>query len=245
DQPEDRQAAGGRCARDGRGDAGRGERAARRAPVRAGGARGRRARAATRGATPAVVSELLGAPRFVQEELEERTRVPGVAVGLAWTPAGGDILFIEATRMKGAKTLSLTGQLGDVMKESVQTALSWVRSHASDLGIRPDFWEHSDIHVHVPAGAIPKDGPSAGVTMATALVSLLTRRPLRKELAMTGEITLSGRVLAVGGIKEKVLAARRAGVRTVILPSRNEKNLLEDVPAEPRQRLTLHVRGLA
>ena len=156
--------------------------------------------------------------------------MPGVAVGLAWTPAGGDILFIEATRMKGGKTLSLTGQLGDVMKESVQTALSWIRSHASELGIRPDFWEHSDIHVHVPAGAIPKDGPSAGVTMVTALVSLLTRRPLRGQLAMTGEITLSGRVLPVGGIKEKVLAARRAGVRTIILPSRNEKNLLEDVP---------------
>ena len=129
--------------------------------------------------TPDLVGALLGAPRFVQEELEERTRVPGVAVGLAWTPAGGDILFIEATRMKGAKTLSLTGQLGDVMKESVQAALSWVRSHASEFGIRADFWEHSDIHVHVPAGAIPKDGPSAGVTMATALVSLLTRRPLR------------------------------------------------------------------
>jgi ATP-dependent Lon protease len=191
--------------------------------------------------TPSLVGELLGAPRFVQEELEERTRVPGVAVGLAWTPAGGDILFIEATRMKGAKTLALTGQLGDVMKESVQTALSWVRSHASEFGIRPDFWEHSDIHVHVPAGAIPKDGPSAGVTMVTALVSLLTRRPLRGQLAMTGEITLSGRVLPVGGIKEKVLAARRAGVRTVILPSRNEKNLVEDVPAEAREGMTFHL----
>jgi ATP-dependent Lon protease len=191
--------------------------------------------------TPALVGELLGAPRFVQEELEERTRVPGVAVGLAWTPAGGDILFIEATRMKGAKTLSLTGQLGEVMKESVQTGLSWVRSHASAFGIRPDFWEHSDIHVHVPAGAIPKDGPSAGVTMATALVSLLTRRRVRAQLAMTGEITLSGRVLPVGGIKEKVLAARRSGVRTVILPSRNEKNLLEDVPAEARQGMTFHL----
>jgi ATP-dependent Lon protease len=191
--------------------------------------------------TPALVGELLGAPRFVQEELEERTRVPGVAVGLAWTPAGGDILFIEATRMKGAKTLSLTGQLGEVMKESVQTGLSWVRSHASEFGIRPDFWEHSDIHVHVPAGAIPKDGPSAGVTMVTALVSLLTRRPVRAQLAMTGEITLSGRVLPVGGIKEKVLAARRAGVRTVILPSRNEKNLMEDVPVEARQGMTFHL----
>jgi len=167
--------------------------------------------------------------------------VPGVAVGLAWTPAGGDILFVEATRMKGAKTLSLTGQLGDVMKESVQTALSWVRSHAGELGVRPDFWEHSDIHVHVPAGAIPKDGPSAGVTMVTALASLLNRRPVKAELAMTGEVTLSGRVLPVGGIKEKVLAARRAGVKTVILPSRNEKNLLEDVPAEAREGMTFHL----
>jgi ATP-dependent Lon protease len=143
--------------------------------------------------------------------------------------------------MKGAKTLSLTGQLGEVMKESVQTGLSWVRSNASVLGIRPDFWDHSDIHVHVPAGAIPKDGPSAGVTMATALVSLLTRRRVRAQLAMTGEITLSGRVLPVGGIKEKVLAARRAGVTTVILPSRNEKNLLEDVPTEARQGMTFHL----
>jgi ATP-dependent Lon protease len=191
--------------------------------------------------TPAVVGELLGAPRFEQEELEERTRVPGVAVGLAWTAAGGDILFIEAARMKGAKTLTLTGQLGDVMKESVQAALSWVRSHAPALGIRSDYWESSDIHVHVPAGAIPKDGPSAGVTMLTALVSLMTQRRVRAELAMTGEITLSGRVLPVGGIKEKVLAARRAGVRTVILPRRNEKHLLEDVPAEAREGMTFHL----
>ena len=191
--------------------------------------------------TPALVGELLGAPRFVQEEIEERTRVPGVAVGLAWTPTGGDILFIEATRMKGSKTLALTGQLGDVMKESAQTALSWVRSHAPDLGIRSDFWEHSDLHVHIPAGAIPKDGPSAGVTMVTCLVSLLTRRAVRSNLAMTGEVTLSGRVLPVGGIKEKVLAARRAGVRTIILPSRNEKNLLEDVPEDARKGMTFHL----
>ena len=180
--------------------------------------------------TPELVGELLGAPRFLVEELEERTRVPGVAVGLAWTAAGGDILFIEATRMKGGKTLTLTGQLGDVMKESAQAALSWVRSHAVDLGIRSDFWDTSDIHVHIPAGAIPKDGPSAGVTMVTALASLMSQRPVKPRLAMTGEVTLSGRVLAVGGIKEKVLAARRAGVTTVILPRRNEKNLLEDVP---------------
>jgi ATP-dependent Lon protease len=191
--------------------------------------------------TPALVGELLGAPRFVQEELEERTRVPGVAVGLAWTPTGGDILFIEATRMKGSKSMALTGQLGDVMKESAQTALSWVRSHAPELGIRSDFWEHSDIHVHIPAGAIPKDGPSAGITMVTSLVSLLTRRAVRANLAMTGEVTLSGRVLPVGGIKEKVLAARRAGVRTIILPSRNEKNLLEDVPDDARKGMTFHL----
>jgi ATP-dependent Lon protease len=191
--------------------------------------------------TEALVGELLGAPRFVYEELEERTRVPGVAVGLAWTPAGGDILFIEATRMKGAKTLTLTGQLGDVMKESAQAALSWVRSHAGELGIRGDYWETSDIHVHVPAGAIPKDGPSAGLSMVTALVSLMTGRPVRPRLAMTGEVTLSGRVLPVGGIKEKVLAARRAGVTTVILPRRNEKNLVEDEPPEVRQGLTTHL----
>jgi len=191
--------------------------------------------------TEALVGELLGAPRFLFEELEERTRVPGVAVGLAWTAAGGDILFIEATRMRGSKALTLTGQLGDVMKESAQAALSWVRSHATEIGIRPDFWEHSDIHVHIPAGAIPKDGPSAGVTLLTALVSLLTRRPLRPRLAMTGEVTLSGRVLPVGGIKEKVLAARRAGVTTLILPSRNEKNLVEDVPAQARAGMTFHL----
>jgi ATP-dependent Lon protease len=191
--------------------------------------------------TPELVGELLGAPRFLVEELEERTRVPGVAVGLAWTAAGGDILFIEATRMKGGKTLTLTGQLGDVMKESAQAALSWVRSHAADLGIRSDFWDTSDIHVHVPAGAIPKDGPSAGVTMVTALASLMSQRPVKPRLAMTGEVTLSGRVLAVGGIKEKVLAARRAGVRTVILPRRNEKNLLEDVPKLLRETMTFHL----
>ena len=191
--------------------------------------------------TPDVVTSFLGVPRFEYEELEERTRVPGVAVGLAWTPAGGDILFIEATRMKGARTLLLTGQLGDVMKESAQAALSWVRSHATELGIPSSFWETSDIHVHIPAGAIPKDGPSAGITLTTALVSLLTGRRLRAGLAMTGEVSLSGRVLPVGGIKEKVLAAHRAGVRTIILPRRNEKNLLEDVPREVRDVMTFHL----
>ena len=190
--------------------------------------------------TPDLVTSFLGVPRFEFEELEERTREPGVAIGLAWTPAGGDILFIEATRMKGNHTLTLTGQLGDVMKESVQAALSWVRSHATELGIA-DFWETSDIHVHVPAGAIPKDGPSAGITMASALVSLLSGRRVRPGLAMTGEVSLAGRVLPVGGIKEKVLAAHRAGVRTVILPKRNEKNLLEDVAAEVRDKLTIYL----
>jgi ATP-dependent Lon protease len=191
--------------------------------------------------SPDSVTAFLGVPRFEFEELEERTRVPGVAIGLAWTPAGGDVLYVEATRMKGTRTLTLTGQLGDVMKESVQAALSWVRSHAAPLGIDPGFWDTSDVHVHVPAGAIPKDGPSAGVTMATALVSLLAGVRVRPGLAMTGEVSLSGRVLPVGGIKEKVLAAHRAGVRTVVLPRRNEKNLVEDVPAAVRDALTVHL----
>jgi ATP-dependent Lon protease len=191
--------------------------------------------------TPDLVTTFLGVPHFEVEELEERTAVPGVATGLAWTPAGGDVLFIEATRMNGRHTLTLTGQLGDVMKESAHAALSWVRSHASELGLDPDFWESSDIHVHVPAGAIPKDGPSAGVTMTTALVSLLVGRQVRSGLAMTGEMSLSGRVLPVGGIKEKVLAAHRAGVRTLILPRRNEKNVLEDVPAAVREVMTIHL----
>jgi ATP-dependent Lon protease len=151
------------------------------------------------------------------------------------------VLFVEATRMRGGKSLTLTGQLGDVMKESAQTALSWVRSHAHDLGIAPDAWETSDIHVHVPAGAIPKDGPSAGIPMAVALVSLLTGRPVRADVAMTGEISLSGRVLPVGGIKEKMLAARRAGVKAVILPRRNEKNLLEDLQPAVRASMTFHL----
>jgi ATP-dependent Lon protease len=191
--------------------------------------------------TPDLVVSMLGAPRFEFEELEERTRVAGVAVGLAWTPAGGDVLFVEATRMSGKGSLTLTGQLGDVMKESAQAALSWVRSHAPEVGVPADFWEKADIHVHVPAGAIPKDGPSAGVTMVTALVSLLSGRPVRADLAMTGEISLSGRVLPVGGIKEKVLAAHRAGVRTVLLPKRNESNLLEDVPVSIRQAMVFHL----
>ena len=153
--------------------------------------------------TPAVVADMLGAPRFLDEEMEARTKKPGVAIGLAWTPAGGDVLFVEASRMAGTGTLTLTGQLGDVMKESARAALSWIRAHAADYGADPDFFKGAEVHLHVPSGAIPKDGPSAGVTLATALVSELTGRPVRGDVAMTGEITLSGRVLPVGGIKEK------------------------------------------
>ena len=155
---------------------------------------------------------MLGAPRFLDEEMEARTSKPGVAIGLAWTPAGGDVLFIEASRMAGSGSLTLTGQLGDVMKESARAALSWVRAHAKSLGADPDFFKTAELHVHVPSGAIPKDGPSAGVTMATAMASELTGRPVRGDIAMTGEITLSGKVLPVGGIKEKVLEIGRAHV---------------------------------
>ena len=202
------------------------------------------ARAVTEGRTAQVtvdaakVPELLGSERF-QSEIAERVAEPGVVTGLAYTPNGGDILFVESTRMSGRKRLTLTGSLGEVMKESAQTALSLVRSQAEALGIPPDFFEVSDVHVHVPAGAIPKDGPSAGVTIATSLASLLTGRPVRPNVAMTGEITLRGRVLAIGGVKEKVLAARRAGIEAVILPRRNEKDL-EDVPANVRRDLRFH-----
>jgi ATP-dependent Lon protease len=189
---------------------------------------------------PDVVVNMLGAPSFLEEEMEERTREPGVAIGLAWTPAGGDVLFVEASRMAGTGTLTLTGQLGEVMKESARAALSWFRAHAASYGADPDFFKGAEIHLHVPSGAIPKDGPSAGVTIATALASELTRRPVRGDLAMTGEITLSGRVLPVGGIKEKVLAARRAGLREVILPRQNEKNVKEDLTEELRRDLTIH-----
>ena len=189
---------------------------------------------------PDVVVALLGAPMFLDEEMEERTKEPGVAIGLAWTPAGGDVLFIEASRMAGPGVLTLTGQLGDVMKESARAALSWFRAHAATYGADPDFFKTSEIHLHVPSGAIPKDGPSAGVTMVTALASELTRRPVRGDIAMTGEITLSGRVLPVGGIKEKVLAARRVGIREVILPRQNEKNINEDLTEELRRELTVH-----
>ncbi len=181
------------------------------------------------------VPEFLGAPRFFFE-VAERIKEPGVATGLAWTPVGGDILFIEASKMRGKKSLILTGQLGDVMKESAQAALSYIRAHASEYGLDPDFFERYDIHVHVPAGAIPKDGPSAGVTIATALLSLLTEIPVRNDLAMTGEITLRGKVLPVGGIKEKVLAAKRAGISRVILPAKNKKDL-EEIPEKARKQM--------
>jgi ATP-dependent Lon protease len=177
----------------------------------------------------------LGKPRFLSEAAEKGHR-PGVAIGLMWTPVGGEIAFIEATKMPGRRTLLVTGQLGDVMKESAQAALSYIRSKAQELGIDPEFFEKHDIHIHVPAGAIPKDGPSAGITIAAALASLLTGRPVRDDLAMTGEITLRGRVLPVGGIKEKVLAAHRAGIRTVILPARNQLDL-EELPEELRREM--------
>ncbi len=187
------------------------------------------------------VPDFLGVPKYrLDTELVERTRQPGVAVGLAWTPTGGDVLFIEANVMKGGKNFTMTGHVGQVMQESMQAALAWVRSHALDYGIDPDFFQNNDIHIHVPAGAIPKDGPSAGVTMVTALVSALTRRPLRKRVAMTGEITLSGQILPIGGIKEKVLAAKRAGVRDVYLPAENEPNVGEDLTPEMLEGIQLH-----
>ena len=190
--------------------------------------------------TPQVVVDLLGAPHFLDEDLANRTRQPGVAIGLAWTPSGGDVLFVEASRMPGTGQLTLTGQLGDVMKESARAALSWIRAHAGQFEIDPKFFGDSEIHLHVPSGAIPKDGPSAGITMVVALTSALSGRPVRGDVAMTGEITLSGRVLPVGGIKEKVLAARRHGIREVILPRQNERHVMEDLTDEVRRGLTVH-----
>ncbi len=183
-----------------------------------------------------LVRELLGRPRYFGE-VAERIDRPGIATGLVWTPVGGEILFVEATIMPGKKELKLTGQMGEVMKESAETALSFVRSKASELGIDPLFFENHDIHIHVPAGAVPKEGPSAGIALVTALVSLLTGRVVRSDVAMTGEITLRGKVLPIGGVKEKVLGASRAGITTVILPRRNE-NDLEEIPAELRSRMT-------
>jgi ATP-dependent Lon protease len=181
----------------------------------------------------------LGRARFSFEELAERTSVPGVATGLAVTGTGGDVLFIEATREEEGEGLTLTGQLGDVMKESAQIALSFVRSHASELGIAPERLT-GRFHVHVPAGAVPKDGPSAGVTMTTALVSLLTGETVRPSVGMTGEVTLQGRVLPIGGVKQKVLAAHRAGLTEVVLPKRNEGDL-DDVPEQVREEMTFHL----
>jgi len=181
----------------------------------------------------------IGLPKYSSEILE-RTGVPGVATGMAWTPSGGDILFVEATMMPGQKSLVLTGQLGDVMKESAQAALSYVRSKAKNLGISEDFFSGHDLHIHVPAGAIPKDGPSAGVTILTALASLLTCRPIKSDVAMTGEVTLRGTVLPVGGIKEKVLAASRSGIKHIILPERN-RNDLEEIPEKIKDGLRFHL----
>jgi ATP-dependent Lon protease len=187
------------------------------------------------------LKDLLGRPRFTPESAE-RTSVPGVATGLAVTGMGGDVLFIEASAHDGTAGLTLTGQLGDVMKESAQIALSFVKAHAADLGVDPAYFEDKAIHVHVPAGATPKDGPSAGITMVTALTSLATGRPVRSEVGMTGEVTLNGRVLPIGGLKQKLLAAQRAGLTEVFVPLRNEPDL-DDVPAEVREALTVHVVG--
>jgi ATP-dependent Lon protease len=187
--------------------------------------------------SPDDLRTILG-PRKFEAEVAMRSGVPGVATGLAWTPVGGDILFIEATRMPGSGRLILTGQLGDVMKESAQAALSLVKAHSQELGIAAEPLEKSDIHVHVPAGATPKDGPSAGVAMFVALTSLLTGRPVKSDVAMTGEISLRGLVLPIGGVKEKVLAALRAGISTVMLPERNRRDL-EEIPQSAREKLKI------
>jgi ATP-dependent Lon protease len=187
--------------------------------------------------TPEMVEELLDHPLFLgPEEINHRTSIPGVVPGLAWTPFGGDILFIEATNMPGGRGFQVTGSVGNVMQESARAALSYVRSRASKLGLAPEFFEKNDIHMHIPAGATPKDGPSAGVTMAAALVSLISGSKIKPRVGMTGEITLRGQVLPIGGVKEKVLAAHRNGLRTVILPRRNEPDL-EDVAEEVRKEM--------
>jgi ATP-dependent Lon protease len=187
--------------------------------------------------TPDEVKEYLKRPRYLgAEELIERTSIPGVATGLAFTPVGGDVLFIEATAMPGNKKFQLTGSLGQVMQESAQAALSYIRGISSDLSIPDEYWDTHDIHLHVPSGAQPKDGPSAGVTMAVALASLATGKPVRSDVGMTGEVTLRGKILPIGGVKEKVLAAHRAGLKTVLLPPRNEMDL-DDVPDEVRKKM--------
>jgi ATP-dependent Lon protease len=184
------------------------------------------------------VRDALGRQRFFQEAAE-RTAVPGVATGLSVTGAGGDVLFIEATSMPGKEGFVLTGQLGDVMKESARIALSYVRGHAAELGLDDTAFAEREFHIHVPAGAIPKDGPSAGITMTTALVSLLTGRPVKHTVGMTGEVTLQGRVLPIGGLKQKVLAAHAAGLTDVIIPERNRADL-DDVPEEVREEMSFH-----
>jgi ATP-dependent Lon protease len=191
--------------------------------------------------SPEVVREVLGVPKYrTEKEVEERVKQPGTAVGLVWTPVGGDIVFIEATRMRGGKQFTMTGHLGEVMQESMTAALSWVRANADRYDIDPDFFRKQDIHIHVPSGAVPKDGPSAGTAMVTSLVSLLTNRPVRPRLAMTGEISLSGVVLPIGGVKEKVLGAKRAGIREVILPADNEVNVKEDLTPEILDGMKIH-----
>jgi ATP-dependent Lon protease len=191
--------------------------------------------------TPAVVQEVLGVPKYhAEREVEERVKHPGVAVGLVWTPVGGDIVFIEATSMRGSKQFTMTGHLGEVMQESMTAALSWVRAHAEQFGIDPDFFRKQDLHIHVPSGAVPKDGPSAGVAMVTALVSLLTGRPVRPRVAMTGEISLLGIVLPIGGVKEKILGARRAGIKEVILPAENEPNVKADLEPQMLEGMKVH-----
>src|SRR5271167_781123 len=196
--------------------------------------------------TPEVVHEFLGVPKYrTEKEVEERVRKPGVAVGLVWTPAGGDIVFIEASRMRGGKQFTMTGHLGEVMQESMTAALTWVRANGERYGIDPDFFRKMDIHIHVPSGAVPKDGPSAGAAMVTSLVSLLTNRPVKNRLAMTGEMTLSGVVLPIGGVKEKVLGAKRAGIKHVLLPADNEPNAVADLPPDILGDLTIsYVRTL-
>ena len=191
--------------------------------------------------SPEIIREALGLEKVrTEKEVEERVQKPGVSVGLVWTPVGGDIVFIEASKMRGGKQFTMTGHLGEVMQESMRAALTWVRANAERYGIDPDFFRKNDLHIHVPSGAIPKDGPSAGVAMVTALVSLLTGRPIRPRVAMTGEISLSGIVLPIGGVKEKVLGAKRAGIREVILPSENEPNVKEDLQPEMLEGVQIH-----
>jgi ATP-dependent Lon protease len=190
--------------------------------------------------TPATVSKYLGAPKILPEEMLKKDEV-GIATGLAWTSSGGDILFIEATAMKGkAGRLTLTGSLGDVMKESAQAALSYARTHAKQYGMREDFFANNELHIHVPEGAIPKDGPSAGITMATAMISVFTGRSVRRSVAMTGEITLRGNVLPIGGLKEKILAAKRAGIDTIVCPKLNKKEL-DEVQPQIKRNLKFHL----